>query len=165
MVANLRRRVDWTRSRLTPPMFRDSQLKYPQHYSVKHCFRCSVCDDEFTTENARDHVRSFDGLCLVSMLILLKHYNAFHRWVKCPECGVEFRNKEAMNQVQVFPFSSPLSCLRLFSTTPQNTGLNAQSVIVCTRRGPKWIRSIFIQRIQITSSPATPALRFKPSYF
>ena len=34
-------------------------LMLPQHYNAKHCFECSECDDEFTTEAARDEVQSF----------------------------------------------------------------------------------------------------------
>ena len=39
--------------------FRDYPLMLPQHYDAKHRFECSECDEEFTTEEARDEVRSF----------------------------------------------------------------------------------------------------------
>jgi len=34
-------------------------LTVPQHYDAKHRFECTECDDEFTTEEARDEVQSF----------------------------------------------------------------------------------------------------------
>ena len=39
----------------------DCPLTFPQHYNAKHRFECPECDDEFTTEEARDEVRSFSA--------------------------------------------------------------------------------------------------------
>lgn len=39
--------------------FRDRLLTLLQHYDAKHRFECDECDEEFTTEAARDEVQSF----------------------------------------------------------------------------------------------------------
>jgi len=41
--------------------FHSHIVTLPQHYNAKHRFECSECDDEFTTEEARDEVHSFCG--------------------------------------------------------------------------------------------------------
>ena len=38
--------------------FHNHMVTPPQHYAAKHRFECNECDDEFTTEEARDEVRS-----------------------------------------------------------------------------------------------------------
>ena len=38
---------------------RHSLLKFIQHYDAEHRFECPICDDEFTTEGARDWARPF----------------------------------------------------------------------------------------------------------
>ena len=76
-------------------------LTVPQHYDAKHRFECTECDDKFTTEAARDEVRSFrrspaDGTDKVP-----QHYDESHRSIECPECDREFETQKAMNQVHV----------------------------------------------------------------
>lgn len=41
------------------PPFRELLLRLFQHFNAKHCFECSECYLEFTTERARDQVRHF----------------------------------------------------------------------------------------------------------
>lgn len=103
VAANFGRRQRWTRSRLIFPVFRNPLLTCPQHYDAKHRFECPECNGEFTTESARDQVRPFWCHLPNADVILIKHYNAVHRWVDCPECGSSFWTQEAMNQVHTHP--------------------------------------------------------------
>ena len=82
-----------------PP--RDRSFASHQHHQAKHNFECSECDEEFTTEAARDEVR------LLSVLLAAwpgtdidpQHHEEEHSMVECPHCDREFANQKAVDQV------------------------------------------------------------------
>jgi hypothetical protein len=49
---------------------RNCPLTLHQHYKAKHNFECSECDDEFTTEAARDEVRPFLCFWLLDQVLI-----------------------------------------------------------------------------------------------
>jgi hypothetical protein len=80
----------------------------PKHYDAKHRFECvdSDCEDEFTTEGARDEVQPFCWLSVDQVLIVHRspqHYNEVHRTIECPACEREFETQKAMDQVRTQP--------------------------------------------------------------
>ena len=87
----------------TQVLFRNCLLTLPQHYNAKHCFECTECDDEFTTEAARDEVRLFLLVSRPDTDAVSQHYDETHRLVECPECDREFETQHAMDQVRSQP--------------------------------------------------------------
>ena len=67
---------------------------------------------------------------------------------------LEIQNTGGNESGSRLPFPSSVTRLRLFSTITQNTVLNAQNVIVSSRHGLQWTRSVSLQYGRIASSHA-----------